>query len=233
MIGFTKVNNQLFGALLTSKLTKRQLKVLLLVLRFSAGYHKAYAILSKADFEAAGVSAASITDELQKLARLRVIWWVPDRNLIWINMNLEQWAVEKVVYKRGRLVEIAYRNSLDRKLQVTRMGKINVVNSERTNSNNKEQDTEKGKRPFIHTLQQYVRLIAPVSTSEAVILREVVGTYDEETIMAAMRKVAASNDRSFRNFLTVLDQTAGAGQGGKFDQLRARLRKYLDMIPEL
>ena len=57
MTGFTKFDNQLLERILTSKFTKRQLKILLLILRYSAGYQKTYAVLRKSDFALAGVSS--------------------------------------------------------------------------------------------------------------------------------------------------------------------------------
>lgn len=76
-----------------------------------------------------------------------------------------------------------------------------------------------------------MQLVAPITTSEAVILREVVATYEQEMIMAAIVKVSGMNDRSFANFLRELDQLAGDGQCGRFGQLRSRLQRYLNMIP--
>jgi phage replication O-like protein O len=73
MAGFTKVENDLFQRLLTSDLTKRQLKILLLIIRFSFGYQKNYAILRQNDFSYAGVSPYCIKDELKKLVKKRVI----------------------------------------------------------------------------------------------------------------------------------------------------------------
>lgn len=71
MPGFTKVDNPLLEKLLTSSLTKRQLKIVLLVIRFSFGYQKTYAVLRKKDFAYAGVAPSCIAGEIAKLRKLR------------------------------------------------------------------------------------------------------------------------------------------------------------------
>ena len=67
MIGFTKFDNQLLERILTSKFTRRQIKILLLLLRYSTGYQKTYAVVRKSDFTLAGVSPSAISEELRKL----------------------------------------------------------------------------------------------------------------------------------------------------------------------
>ena len=71
MPGFTKLDNTLSEKILTSDFTKRQLKILQLIIRFSFGYQKTYAILRKNDYAYAGVSPYCITDELKKLVKKR------------------------------------------------------------------------------------------------------------------------------------------------------------------
>lgn len=114
MTGFTKFDNQLFGKVLASDLTKRQLKILLLILRYSAGFQKSYAVLARADFEAAGVSKYCIADELAGLVAQGIIWWNMERDTMWINPHLERWAVKNVVENPGRGYDIAHKNLLHR-----------------------------------------------------------------------------------------------------------------------
>ena len=82
MPGFTKTQNPVLGKMFSSKLNKRQLKIMLLVIRYSWGYHKTYAQLTKADYGVAGIGPAVVTDELRKLVSLKVIGWNPDRDIV-------------------------------------------------------------------------------------------------------------------------------------------------------
>ena len=112
MIGFTKFDNQLLERILTSKFTRRQIKILLLLLRYSVGYQKTYAILRKSDFALAGVSPSAITEELGRLYWLSVIRWDPAKGIIWVNQHMDEWTVENVGETPGRASRIAARNSL-------------------------------------------------------------------------------------------------------------------------
>ena len=94
MPGFTKLDNDLLRVILTSDFTKRQQNILLLIIRFSYGYQKRYAVLKKKDFSAAGVSPYCIKDELKKLVQMRVISSDPPHDALWINEDFSEWAVE-------------------------------------------------------------------------------------------------------------------------------------------
>jgi phage replication O-like protein O len=73
MAGFTKIENRILEKILTSNLTKRQLKILLLIILFSFGCQKCYAILKNNDFSYAKVSPYRIKKELRTLVRTRII----------------------------------------------------------------------------------------------------------------------------------------------------------------
>ena len=85
MPGFTRFDNDLLRAILTSDFTKRQLKILLLIIRFSYGYQKGYAVLRKRDFSAAGVSPFCIKEEIEKLIKLKVICHDTAHDALWVN----------------------------------------------------------------------------------------------------------------------------------------------------
>lgn len=228
------MSNQVLGAIITYRFTQRQIKILLLIARFSFGYHKSYAVLSRSDFAVAGIASSAITEQLERLAALRVIHWIPSRNQLWINRNVAEWAVSKPVNKRGRMLHIAHNNAADRNFQISQIENIRVANSgtHKKDSNNKGyRNNEQSDDPYVQILRQYVKLVAPVTTSEAVILREVIEAYEQDQIMAAIVRVSGSNNRSLSNFLRTLDQIAGPREHGRFGQLRARLERYLKMIP--
>jgi hypothetical protein len=85
MPGYTKFDNSILEKVLTSNLTKRQLKILLLIVRFSSGCQKNYEVLRKSDYAYAGISPYCVTGELEKLVKLRVVKWDPKRDLVWLN----------------------------------------------------------------------------------------------------------------------------------------------------
>jgi len=151
MPGYTKFDNPLLEKILTSGFTKRQLKILLLILRFSAGCQKTYAVLRRNDFAYAGISAYCITDELKKLVKLRVIRWHAARDLVWINPNLGEWAVDNPGEKSGdnlrKFFKIASKNLLKRQLAVYQNSKQNVAETTKISSGNKEklQEGDRGR----------------------------------------------------------------------------------------
>ncbi len=75
MGGFTKFENEILEKILTADLSKRQLKILLLIIRFSFGCQKNYCLLKNKDFTYSRISPYCIKDELEKLVKKRVIKW--------------------------------------------------------------------------------------------------------------------------------------------------------------
>jgi hypothetical protein len=142
MTGYTKFDNPLLEKILTSGFTKRQLKILLLIVRFSSGCQKTYAVLRRNDFAYAGISAYCITDELKKLVKLRVIRWHAARDLVWINPNLGEWAVDNPGEKSGdnlrKFFKIASKNLLKWQLSVYQNSKENVAETAIIQIGNKE-----------------------------------------------------------------------------------------------
>jgi phage replication O-like protein O len=114
MNGFTKIENKLFEKILTSNFTKRQLKILLLIVRFSFGCQKNYAILKNQDFTYAQVSPYCIKVELMKLIEKRVIERDSEKGMILINKNLNEWTVDNSgnnpVDNSYRFIKIANKN---------------------------------------------------------------------------------------------------------------------------
>jgi len=56
MINFSQIPNELYHAFLVTSLTKRELKVCLLIYRLSKGCQKEWAKVILADFKAIGIS---------------------------------------------------------------------------------------------------------------------------------------------------------------------------------
>lgn len=94
-MAYTKINNRTLEKIITSNFTKRQLKILLFIIRFSFGLNKRYAAFDKKDFCYAGISKYHVEAELKKLIIRGVIKWNPEKRLFWINRNLREWVDKK------------------------------------------------------------------------------------------------------------------------------------------
>ncbi|MDD2666643.1 MAG: replication protein [Methanocellales archaeon] len=94
-MSFTKIENRILEKIITSNLTKRQLKVLLFIIRFSFGLNKKYAVFDKKDFFYAGISPYHVEGESKKLIVRGVIKWNPEKRMFWINRNLKEWVDKK------------------------------------------------------------------------------------------------------------------------------------------
>jgi len=92
---YTKVENKILDKILTSNFTKRQLKILLFIIRFSYGLGRKYAVLKKRDFYFAGILPYHVEEELKKLILRGVVKWNPKLGIFWINRNLNEWVDKK------------------------------------------------------------------------------------------------------------------------------------------
>ncbi|MEO0242796.1 MAG: replication protein [candidate division WOR-3 bacterium] len=91
-MAYTKIENKILDKILASNFTKRQLKILLFIIRFSYGLGRKYAVLKKRDFSFTGVLPYHVEDELKKLIVRGVIKWNPRLGIFWINRNLKEWV---------------------------------------------------------------------------------------------------------------------------------------------
>jgi len=95
----TKIENKLLDKIITSDFTKRQLKVILLVLRLSTGCQKPYAILGKTDLSLAGIIAIRRLKEIERLSAMNVLKCKntgKGKRKIWLNQNTREWVVKGV-----------------------------------------------------------------------------------------------------------------------------------------
>jgi hypothetical protein len=95
IITYTKIENKILDKILTSNFTKRQLKILLFVIRFSYGLGRKHAVLKKRDFYFAGILPYHVEEELKKLILRGVVKWNPKLGIFWINRNLKEWIDKK------------------------------------------------------------------------------------------------------------------------------------------
>lgn len=230
MPGFTKVDNPLLERVITSRFTKRQLKILLLIIRFSFGYQKTYALLRKNDFAYAGVADSCIKEELRKLERLRVLGWDTKRDTFWLNPDLRDWGVENPGDSRWRFIKIATKNSPEWQLSICRNGNLPVaktrtVDRERENKTNKSRDNN-----YLIALQDYFRNVAPLTPEEAYIFKEALDKYGNRVVQEAIASLSRGQDRSLSHFLKTLDGIASTTRHGRLSSLRSGLEKYLKML---
>lgn len=234
MAGFTKVDNALLEAILASRLTKRQLKALLLVLRFSAGFQKTYAVLRQKDFEFAGISRYCVGAELEKLCSLRVLGWDPNRHLVWVNPNLRHWGTDRGVDDRRTFFRIAAKNSSKWQHASFQNSNTSVAKTATSSAGLKDRKRNLKRQKdhiFSSILEEYFLKIAPVSSEEAFILKELLARHGAPAVRAAIARMAASGERSFSVFLKTLDGAAPRTRTGCMSTLGLSLRRYDKFFP--
>ena len=110
-----RVAHELVEEILSCDFSKRQLSILLLILRLSWGFHKKWAVIPKQrDFEVAGVIETHVKKELEWLAGARVI--IVDGDRYWFNKDYDQWRVSRArCHSRSRLTDLVSTNVKDAK----------------------------------------------------------------------------------------------------------------------
>ena len=221
MPGYTKFDNSILEKVLTSNLTKRQLKIMLLIIRFSAGCQKTYAVLRKNDYAYAGISPSCVTNELEKLVKLRVIKWDARRDLVWLNPDLRQWAVDRPGENPGdnlrRFFKITSKNLLKWQPTTYQNSYKRVAKTARISGGLKEKKENIDKdycidKKFLKVAGDYFLRVAPLSQEEASILREVIRSHSPRVIEEAISEAASGNGRLFSGFLKALDQAVERGK---------------------
>jgi hypothetical protein len=223
MPGYTKFDNPVLEAVLTSGFTKRQLKILLLVIRFSAGCQKTYAVLRRNDYAYAGISPYCITGELEKLVRLQVIRWDPGRDLVWINSRLKEWQVDRVGENPGenfrRFFKIANKNLPKWQLSVCQNSNPSIKKKENIN--------KLKYKSFLKLLSEYFLKVAPLTGEETLVLRDLADRYSPGLMADALDETSRSDSRSFSHFLKTLD-----GMAGRDRPRRAGMRSARSIIQQ-
>ena len=87
----TKIRENLLLKILTSHFTKRQLKLLLLLLKLSHGQARKYVSLRKKDLKLINLSPSKAEKELRKLILRNVLKWNPRLRAFRLNSNLKGW----------------------------------------------------------------------------------------------------------------------------------------------
>jgi hypothetical protein len=89
-MAYIKIENRILDKILISNFTKRQLKILLFIIRFSYGLGRKYAVFKKRDFYFADIPSYHVKDELKKVIIEGVVKWNPKLGIFWINRNLKE-----------------------------------------------------------------------------------------------------------------------------------------------
>ena len=229
MIGFTKIDNPILEKILTADLTKRQLKMLLLIVRFSYGYQKTYAILRRSDFLYAGLLPSCITSELKKLSHRGVIGWDITRDLVWINSYLGQWSSESARYDSHIFFKIAAKNSPKWQLAICQNSKGKV---DETASVYKKRNKKITKDTFFSSIVwDYFLKIAPLSREESEALRELAGQHGVLAVTRAIHSASLNGARTFPGFLKELDRTEGGNRQGGLSTIGSSVQRFKRIIP--
>jgi hypothetical protein len=103
--GFVRFPLELFDSLLfTHKLTKRQILIILMIIRFSIGCRRPVAILKPTDFQLVGIHLSDIVRELETLSKLNFIGWDRGNEKMWITKKLLGELPTKDQRKVGKLL---------------------------------------------------------------------------------------------------------------------------------
>ncbi|MBJ6361111.1 replication protein [Paenibacillus sp. GCM10012307] len=95
--GFTAISNSIYQQLIQRDFTKRQLSVLLMILRLSYGCQRSNAYIPKLiSFELCGVGKTNITNVLNSLVKQKVLHWDKIESTFAINQNVQDWEIEVV-----------------------------------------------------------------------------------------------------------------------------------------
>jgi phage replication O-like protein O len=222
MAGFTKVENVLLEKVLTANLSKRHLKIILLIIRFSFGCQKEYALLKNKDFSYAKVSPSCIKYELLKLVEKGVIKWNSNKGMVWINKNLNEWRVGNLVDNSGTFAKMVTRNLPKQQFRIHQnsdfgfnktaisFGRKPVLDKKKQppKENIKESINKDKENTLLNIFKNYFLKVSPLEKDEALILKDIIGKYNPEVIEKAITVVSSGNEKSFSHFLKVLDDLA-------------------------
>lgn|GEM_PF-6271146 len=95
--GYTAIYNHVYQELIKRNFTKRQMSILLLIMRLSSGCQRSYAFIPKlVDFAVCGVGKTNVKEALNTLVEQNVIMWDKAECTFSINENVQDWDVEIV-----------------------------------------------------------------------------------------------------------------------------------------
>jgi hypothetical protein len=118
---FTRISNELFEAIILSSFKKRQLNIILLIIRLSYGCGRKYAVLRQADFKTIGIDKNDIKKELLQLVESGVL--AIDGERIALNKDYDRWRIPRApAGSQEKLKQILKRNLAEKKVGATPTG---------------------------------------------------------------------------------------------------------------
>ena len=94
-VKFTRVPNSILTTLITRDFTKRQVKIVLLVLRLTYGCQVPWAFYEKKYFGIAGLHRSAIGAELKRLCDIRVLDMNEEMKTVRVNPRVEAWQCSR------------------------------------------------------------------------------------------------------------------------------------------
>jgi phage replication O-like protein O len=94
-VKFTRVPNSILTPLITRDFTKRQVKIVLLVIRLTYGCQVPWAFYEKRYFQVAGLHRGTIGQELTRLCEMRVLDMDEERKAVRVNPRVEGWQCSR------------------------------------------------------------------------------------------------------------------------------------------
>lgn len=127
-----RIAHSINEAIMTRDFSKRQRKILDLILRLSWGCGSKYAYIPlQKDFEVVGVHEVAVKNEITWLEVSKVI--IRDNHFYWFNKNYDEWEVSRVKpYHPERLINLVSINLNGNKPQLNKTLSENLINSEVT-----------------------------------------------------------------------------------------------------
>ena len=90
-MAYTRIANELLETIILTNLKKRQLKIIMLIIRLSYGCGRSYAVLRQADYKITGIDKSDIKQELEQLAGCGILTITGDR--VTINRDCDNWRI--------------------------------------------------------------------------------------------------------------------------------------------
>lgn len=173
--GYIKIANDLFEQFFTRDFSAKQLRILLLVIRFSYGFNKKTALISPQNrFEMAFLYQCDIKKELNYLESNGVILCDYSKKIFAVNKNFDEWKIahhnlfnkEKFAHLKIKNLCVEQRNALaydkENPLCIT---KENVSNTQSTLCNTKKTLCDSQSKTFvIHKVSQAENIDSETNT---------------------------------------------------------------------
>lgn len=94
-VKFTRVPNSILTTLITRDFSKRQMKIIFLVIRLTYGCQVPWAFYEKRYFQVAGLHRGTIGQELTSLCEMHVLHMDEEQKVVRVNPRVEAWQCSR------------------------------------------------------------------------------------------------------------------------------------------